>query len=149
MGIYNSICLKSLVLAIISRGRRYQQLQKNITMASVTESTPILTPTQVTPTQKVVCPKTDCDKAYKARSSMLTHMRQKHQDVADIPSPLGCFPPSGSATVLQFDESDDAAAQGNSSGDVNSPEVRTKATYICDLCETHIKSKEAFKFAII
>ena len=114
-------------------------------MASVTESTLIVTPTQGTPTQKVVCPKTDCDKSYKARSSMLNHMRQKHQDVAEIPSPLGSFPPSGSAIMLQFDESDNAATQGNSCGDVNSPVVRTEATYICDLCETHIKSKEALK----
>ena len=114
-------------------------------MASVTESTPIVTPTQVTPTQKVACPKTNCDKTYKARSTMLNHLRQKHQDVAEIPSPLGSFPPSGSAIVLHFDESDNAATQGNSCGDVNSPEVRTKATYICDLCETHIKSKEDLK----
>ena len=73
---------------------------------------------------------------------MLTHMRQKHQDVAEIESPLGSFPSSTSATTLQFDESDRPATQGNSRGQINSPKVRTEATFVCDHCEMHFPTND-------
>ena len=72
----------------------------------------------VTPTPQIYCKKTNCSKVYKARGTMLAHMRKHHQDLTKIQSPLGSFQSSNSATVLQFDEAD-AATQGNSSGAVN------------------------------
>ena len=107
-------------------------------MGDVTKPTP-----SVTPTRQVACLKTDCAKMYKGRSSMLTHMRQKHQDVAEIESPLGSFPSSTSATTLQFDDSDNSATQGNSRGQINSPKVRSEATYVCDQCEMHLITSQA------
>ena len=98
----------------------------------------------VTPTRQVACQKTDCNKMYKARGTMLAHMRKHHTEpqTSEIESPLGSFPPSNSATVLQFDESDEPATQGNSHGEVNSPKLVSSATYLCDMCETHFKTKE-------
>ena len=96
----------------------------------------------VTPTPQIPCQKTGCDKVYKARGSMLTHMRQKHnQDSAQIPSPLGSFPPATTATMLQFDDTEDAT-QGNSDGAVNSPKVVSRATFICTVCDIHFPMKE-------
>ena len=91
----------------------------------------------VTPTAQVQCQKADCNKAYKARSSMLAHMRKCHNE---IQSPLGSFPPSNAATVLQFDESEDAT-QGNSKGAVNSPKVVSSVTFVCAFCDIHFQSK--------
>ena len=54
---------------------------------------------------------------------------------------LGSFPPSNSATVLQFDEVEDAT-QGNSEGAVNSPKVVIGGTYICAACDAQFQSKE-------
>ena len=96
----------------------------------------------VTPTRQVACLKTDCAKTYKGRGSMMTHMRQKHQDVAEIESPLGSFPSSTSATTLQFDDSDNPATQGNSRGQINSPKVRTEVTFVCDEFEMHFQTNE-------
>ena len=98
----------------------------------------------VTPTRQVACPKTDCSKVYKARGTMLAYMRKHHAEpqTSEIESPLGSFHPSNSATVLQFGESDDPAIQGNSRGEINSPKVMTAATFMCDMCETHFKTKE-------
>ena len=96
----------------------------------------------VTPTSQIPCEKAGCDKVYKARGSMMTHMRQKHnQDSAQIPSPLGSFPPASKATVLQFDDTEDAT-QRNSNGGVNSPKVVSKATFICTVCDIHFPMKE-------
>ena len=96
----------------------------------------------VTPTLQINCQKTGCEKVYKARSSMLSHMRQKHnQDSGHIPSPLGSFPAASSATVLQFDDIYDAT-QGNSNGAVNSPKVVTSATFMCAICDIHFPRKE-------
>ena len=96
----------------------------------------------VTPTAQINCQKTGCEKVYKARSSMLTHMRQKHnEDSGQIPSPLGSFPAASSATVLQFDDAEDAT-QGNSDGAVNSPKVVTSATFMCSVCDTHFPRKK-------
>ena len=72
-------------------------------MADETIVTPV-----VTPTSKIHCQKTDCNKEYKARGTMLAHMRKHHQDSTKIHSPLGSFWPSNSATVLQFDEANEA-----------------------------------------
>ena len=71
----------------------------------------------------------------------MAHMRKHHQDSTKIQSPLGSFPSSNSATVLQFDEAD-AATQGSSSGAVNSPKVVTTATYGCAVCEVNFQKKE-------
>ena len=71
----------------------------------------------------------------------MAHMRKNHQDAPKIQSPLGSFPSSNSATVLQFDDGE-AATQGNSNGDVNSPKVVTSATYVCAVCEIHFQKKE-------
>ena len=99
-----------------------------------------VTPTpQVTPTRQVPCQKTDCDKVYKARGTMVNHMRKHHKEVE---SPLGTFPPSSSAVVLQFGETEDAATQGNSHGEVNSPKVASMATYVCAFCNIHFENKE-------
>ena len=98
----------------------------------------------VTPTRQVACPKTDCTKTYKARGTMLAHMRKHHAEpqASGIVSPLGIFPPSNSAIVLQFEDSDDSATQGNSNGQVNSPKVTSSATLVCGMCEMHFKTKE-------
>ena len=72
---------------------------------------------------------------------MLAHMRKNHQDATKIRSPLGSFPSSNSATVLQFDE-DEAATQENSSGAVNSPKIVMAATYVCAVCEIHFQNKK-------
>ena len=74
-------------------------------MADETNVTPA-----VTPTPKVNCQKTDCTKVYKARGTMLAHMRKHHQDSTKIHSPLGSFSPSNTATVLLFDEADETEA---------------------------------------
>ena len=72
---------------------------------------------------------------------MLAHMRKNHQDSTKIQSPLGSFPSSNSATVLQFDEAE-GATQGNSSGAVNSPKVVTTGTYLCAVCEINFQNKK-------
>ena len=72
---------------------------------------------------------------------MLAHMRKNHQNSTKIQSPLGSFPSANSATVLQFDD-DDEATQGNSDGAVNSPKVVTSGTYMCAVCEIHFPRKE-------
>ena len=95
----------------------------------------------VTPTPQIHCQKTDCSKVYKARGTMLAHMRKNHQNSTKIQSPLGSFPSANSATVLRFDD-DDEATQGNSNGAVNSPKVVTSATYMCAVCEIHFPRKE-------
>ena len=100
------------------------------------EVTPV---SQVTPTRQVLCQKTDCDKVYKARDTMLTHMRKHHKEVE---SPLGTFPPSNSAVVLQFGDTEDAATQGNSHGAINSPKVASLATYVCPMCDLNFENKE-------
>ena len=94
---------------------------------------------QVTPTRQVPCQKTDCDKVYKARGTMLNHMRKHHKEVE---SPFGTFPSSSSATVLQFGDNEDSATQGNSDGAINSPKVTSMATYICTVCDIHFEKKE-------
>ena len=43
--------------------------------------------------------------------------------------------------MLQFDEGE-AATQGNSHGDVNSPKVVTTAIYVCAVCEINFQRKE-------
>ena len=98
----------------------------------------------VTPTPQVPCQKTDCSKVYKARGSMLTHMRKHHKEVTEIPSPLGSFPPSNSATVLQFDEVEDAT-QGNSDGAVNSPKMVSGGIFICAACDAEFSTKKEVK----
>ena len=99
-----------------------------------------VTPTpQVTPTRQVPCQKTDCDKVYKARGTMLNHMRKHHKEVQ---SPLGTFPPSNSAVVLQFGDTEDAATQGNSHGAINSPKVTSVARYGCAVCDLNFETKE-------
>ena len=110
-------------------------------MVEATGASSIVTPL-VTPTKTVACPKTDCNKKYTVRASMLAHMRKKHNDMEVVVSPLGTFPPSSSAVTLQFDESDDPVTQGNSHGQVNSPKVVSGATHICGVCEVHFQSKE-------
>ena len=72
---------------------------------------------------------------------MLAHMRKNNQDATKCHSTLGSFPSSNSATVLQFDE-DEAAAQGNSSGAVNSPKIVTAATHVCAVCKIHFQNKK-------
>ena len=112
-------------------------------MEDVTKVAPVVTQAApaVTPTPQITCQKAGCDKVYKARGSMLTHMRQKHnQDSAQIPSPLGSFPPASTATVLQFDDTEDAT-QGNSNGAVNSPKVVSRASFICTVCDIHFPRK--------
>ena len=74
----------------------------------------------VTPTRPVACPKTDCDKTYEAMGTMLAHMRKHHKDATEIESPLGSFPPSNSATILQLDESDKPVIQGDNHREANS-----------------------------
>ena len=98
-------------------------------------------PPVVTPTGGVACPKTDCSKVYKARGTMMAHMRKHHKEPTEINSPLGSFPPSNSAITLQFDETE-AAIQGNSDGAVNSPKVVTGGTFICAACDLHFSTKE-------
>ena len=113
-------------------------------MEDMTQAPPALTqaPPDVTPTPQINCQKAGCDKVYKARGSMMNHMRQKHsQGSAEIPSPLGSFPPASSATVLQFDDQEDAT-QGTSDGAVNSPKVVSRPTFICVVCDVHFPSKE-------
>ena len=67
---------------------------------------------------------------------MLTLMRKKHnQDSAQIPSPLGSFLPSSSATVLQFDNAEDAT-QGNSNGPWTRPKLLAVQT-LSVLCVTY------------
>ena len=94
---------------------------------------------QVTPTRQVPCQKTDCDKVYKARGTMLNHMRKHHKEVE---SPLGTFPPSSTAVVLQFGDTEDASTQGNSHGAISSPKVASTATYVCAFCDIHFETKE-------
>ena len=99
-------------------------------MVEVTGTSSIVTPAPlVTPTKTVACPKTDCNKKYTARASMIAHMRKKHNGTGVVESPLGSFPPSSSAVTLQFDESDDHATQGNSHGQVISPKVISEAIF--------------------
>ena len=95
----------------------------------------------VTPTPQVACPKTDCSKVYKARGTMLAHMRKHHKESTEIQSPLGSFPPSNSATTHQLDETEDAT-QGNSDGAVNSPKVVSGGTFVCSVCDLHFQRKE-------
>ena len=60
----------------------------------------------------------------------------------EIQSPLGSFPSINSGTVLQFDETEDDATQGNSNGEVNSPKVVSCATFVCAVCDINFKRKE-------
>ena len=66
-------------------------------------------------------------------------MRKHHKEVQ---SPLGTFPPSSSAAVLQYGDTEDEATQGNSDGAVNSPKVASMATYVCAVCDIHFEIKE-------
>ena len=97
---------------------------------------------ELTPTQAVACQRSDCDKVYKTRGTMLAHMRKHHKDSTVIQSPLGSFPPSNSAMVLHFGETENAATQGNSKGAVNSPKIINGSTYMCAICDIHFPRKE-------
>ena len=58
---------------------------------------------------------------------MLAHMRKHHQESTKIHSPLGSFPPSNSATVLQFDEADDADKAENDEVDKDDNDMADNA----------------------
>ena len=93
-----------------------------------------------TPAPKVVCKSKDCGKEYASKGGMMDHYKKKHNIFGVIPSPLGRFPSSTNPARVLFN--DDAATQGNSRGEVNSPEVVSAATFVCDVCEVHVKSKD-------
>ena len=57
------------------------------------------------PNAKFVCEIPNCDKDYKNRSSMLSHMRTKHKPSGEIQSPFGNFPPANPARTL-FNDND-------------------------------------------
>ena len=83
-----------------------------------------------TPSQKWACESKDCDKVYAGKYTMKAHFKKCHKTDESVQSPLGRFP---SARVL-FNEVE-PAVQGNSAGQVNSPQVVSEGRYICDVCE--------------
>ena len=73
---------------------------------------------------------------------MLHHLKKHHKTTDHILSPLGSFPPSSSARVLLFSDEAEASTQGNSSGQVNSPKVRSDGRFVCNACINDYGSKD-------
>ena len=90
-----------------------------------------------TPAARMACEKINCDKSYVHKGRLMNHMRKHHQPDELIASPLGNFPP-----VALFADSPGPAIQGNSSGQVNSPAVFSKAKFVCQICENDFDQKE-------
>ena len=95
-----------------------------------------------TPAIRVACEIIDCNKDYASKGGMIHHLKKHHRTTDRILSPLGSFLPSSSARVLSFSDEAELSTQGNSSGQVNSPKVRSYGRFACNICDNDYGSKE-------
>ena len=98
------------------------------------------------PAQKILCDKFDvCGKVYKSRARMLTHMKAVHKDTLDNRTSLDS-PIRLALFQLQEGEEAEARTQGDSNGQINSPKVVSKGTFLCSVCdEEFAQNEEALK----
>ena len=70
-------------------------------------------------------------KEYVSKGGMKAHFKRSHKGAEDVQSPLERFASSNSAWVL-FNGETQPSTQGNSAGQINSPEVVSVGCGICD-----------------
>ena len=86
------------------------------------------------------CEVGNCEKDYASKGGMIAHVKKHHKAADQVHSPLGTFPQSRSARVL-FGAEPEEAVQGNSAGQVTSPEVRSEARFMCGNCDKTFRTQ--------
>ena len=94
-----------------------------------------------TPAPRVPCEVINCGKNYASKGNMMLHIKKHHKVTDQIQSPLGSFPSATSARVL-FSDGNGPSVQGNSTGQVSSPNVLSAPAYICGNCDKHFETEE-------
>ena len=97
-----------------------------------------------TPAPRVPCEVINCGKNYASKGNMMLHIKKHHKVTDQIQSPLGSFPSATSERVL-FSDDNGPSVQGNSTGQVSSPNVLSAPAYICGNCDKQFETEEKIK----